>query len=53
LYAVFDRMKLGVGDCIDGPAIVEEPSSTTMVHTGDVLTVGTYGELVIDVAKGN
>jgi N-methylhydantoinase A len=53
LYAVFDRMKLGVGDCINGPAIVEEPSSTTMVHTGDTLTVGAYGELVIDVAKGN
>lgn len=50
-YQVYDRMKLGAGDRIAGPAIVEEPSSTTMVHSGDTLTVGEYGELVIDVAK--
>jgi N-methylhydantoinase A len=48
-YDVFDRMKLGVNDCAKGPAIVEEPSSTTMVHDGDTLTVGEYGELIIDV----
>ena len=42
-------MKLGAGDSISGPAIVEEPSSTTMVHSGDVLTVGVYGELRIDI----
>jgi N-methylhydantoinase A len=42
-------MKLGVNDCAKGPAIVEEPSSTTMVHDGDTLTVGEYGELIIDV----
>jgi N-methylhydantoinase A len=50
-YQVYDRMKLGAGDRIAGPAIIEEPSSTTMVHSGDTLTVGEYGELVIDVAK--
>ena len=49
-YAVYDRMKLGSGDRIMGPAIVEEPSSTTMVHSGDVLTVGEYGELQIEIA---
>jgi N-methylhydantoinase A len=51
LYQVYDRMKLGTGDSVAGPAIVEEPSSTTMVHRGDTLTVGAYGELLIDVAK--
>ncbi|MBK8020656.1 MAG: hydantoinase/oxoprolinase family protein [Chloroflexi bacterium] len=50
-YQVYDRFKLGIGDVIPGPAIVEEPSSTTMVHTGDTLSVGEYGELIIDVAK--
>ncbi|MCA9908146.1 MAG: hydantoinase/oxoprolinase family protein, partial [Anaerolineae bacterium] len=48
-YTVYDRMKLGAGDRIEGPAIIEEPSSTTMIHTGDVLTVGAYGELTIQI----
>ena len=50
-YQVYDRMKLGAGDSLSGPAIVEEPSSTTMVHGGDELTVGEYGELQIRVAQ--
>ena len=50
-YQVYDRVKLGAGDSITGPAIVEEPSSTTMVHTGDILTVGEYGELHIDIRQ--
>ena len=49
-YTVYDRMKLGAGDKIEGPAIIEEPSSTTMVHRGDKLTVGEYGELQIEIA---
>ncbi len=48
-YQVYDREKLGAGDQISGPAIIEEASSTTMVHSGDHLTVGEYGELQIDI----
>jgi N-methylhydantoinase A len=48
-YVVYDRGRLLAGDRIDGPAIVEEPSSTTVVHAGDVLTVGKYGELMIQI----
>jgi len=48
-YALFDRMKLRAGDPVSGPAIVEEPSSTALVHAGDALTVGNYGELVIRI----
>ena len=39
--------KLRSTDSLEGPAIVEEPSSTTVIHAGDVLTVGEHGELVI------
>jgi N-methylhydantoinase A len=46
-YAVYDRRKLRSSDSLEGPAIVEEPSSTTVIHAGDVLTVGEHGELVI------
>ena len=48
-YQVIDRMRLGAGDSLAGPAIVEEPSSTTVLHAGDRLTVGEYGELLIDI----
>jgi N-methylhydantoinase A len=51
-YTVYDRFKLGAGDQIAGPAIVEEPSSTTMLHRGDQLRVGEYGELVIAIGGG-
>ena len=47
-YSVYDRRKLLASDSLDGPAIIEEPSSTTVIHAGDVLTVGAHGELVIN-----
>jgi N-methylhydantoinase A len=46
-YTVYARTKLRASDSLDGPAIVEESSSTTVLHAGDALTVGTHGELVI------
>lgn len=51
-YVVYDRRKMGAGHAVTGPAIVEEPSSTTMIHSGDQLTVGKYGELVITIGHG-
>jgi N-methylhydantoinase A len=50
--AVFRRMNLTDGTKIDGPAIIEEPASTTVVHPGDILTVDKMGNLIIDL-KGN
>ncbi|MBI3800207.1 MAG: hydantoinase/oxoprolinase family protein [Deltaproteobacteria bacterium] len=50
-YTVYERSRLLGGDQIDGPAIIEEPSSTTVLHGGDSLTVGRYGELVIEIGK--
>lgn len=46
-YAVYDRLRLGAGAELTGPAIVEEPTSTSLVHPGDSLRVGEYGELCI------
>jgi N-methylhydantoinase A len=48
-YGVYDRFKLLAGDEVTGPAIIEEPSHTTVLHEGDVLTVGDYGELTIAI----
>jgi N-methylhydantoinase A len=49
-YAVYDRGSLYAGDAVAGPAIVEESSSTTVIHAGDVVTVGEHGELIVLVA---
>lgn len=48
-YTVYDRLQLGRGDTVTGPAIVEEPSSTVVLHQGDRLRVGDYGELIIEI----
>lgn len=48
-YAVYDRFELLAGDEVVGPAIIEEPSHTTVLHEGDILTVGEYGELAIAI----
>ncbi|GMA60954.1 hydantoinase/oxoprolinase family protein [Alicyclobacillus fastidiosus] len=45
---VFDRERLGAGFSIEGPAIVEEPSTSTLVYPGQKLTVDKYGNLIID-----
>ena len=48
-YVVYDRRQLYGADRIVGPAIIEEPTSTTILHTNDEMTVGEYGELVIQI----
>jgi N-methylhydantoinase A len=48
-YAVYDREALRAADSFEGPAIIEERSSTTIIHTGDAIQVGEYGELIIDL----
>jgi N-methylhydantoinase A len=43
----YHRAELGAGDVIEGPAIVREPVSTTLVSPDQRLTVGRLGEMVI------
>jgi N-methylhydantoinase A len=44
------RPSLAAGARIDGPAVIEEPNATTLLHPGDVAVVSDAGHLVIDVA---
>jgi N-methylhydantoinase A len=44
---VFDRYKLAAGSKIDGPAIVVEMDSTTLVHPNYEARVDNYGNLMI------
>jgi N-methylhydantoinase A len=47
--AVYERGLLPPGFATAGPAVVEEPSSTTLVHPGQRLTVDEWGNLRITV----
>ena len=44
---VYDRGRLGAGDCFAGPAIVEQYDSTTVVLAAQTLTVDDFGNLLI------
>ena len=46
---VYDRTKLLQGNVIDGPAIIEEAASTTVVEPGDTVTVNAFGHLVMQL----
>jgi N-methylhydantoinase A len=46
---VYDRSLLVPGNTITGPAIVEQMDTTTVLLPGDVLTVDTYRNLVIQI----
>ncbi len=47
----YARPQLQAGNRIEGPALVEEHASTTVVHPGDVLTVDAFGNLHIDIRR--
>jgi N-methylhydantoinase A/oxoprolinase/acetone carboxylase beta subunit len=44
---VFDRYSIAAGSSITGPAILEEPGSTTWIATGMSAEVDTFGNVVI------
>ena len=43
--------RLPAGAEVEGPAVIEEPNATTLIHPGDVATVSDAGHLIIDVAE--
>jgi N-methylhydantoinase A len=45
------RPSLPVGTNVEGPAVIEEPNSTTLVHPGDVAAVTAAGHLVISIGQ--
>ncbi len=44
---VYDRSRLGAGDVVEGPAVLEEFSSTVPLHPGFTAKVDTFGNLLI------
>ena len=49
---VYRRADLGAGAAIEGPAVIEEEASTTLLLPGDSLGVDAYGNLRIRVGSG-
>jgi N-methylhydantoinase A len=45
---IYNREKLLCGNTLQGPAIIEEPHSTTIVAEGQTLSIDNWGNLVID-----
>jgi N-methylhydantoinase A len=46
---VYDRSKLPAGAVFAGPAIIEEPDCTTVIHPGWGVTVDVFGNLEIEL----
>jgi N-methylhydantoinase A len=46
-FGVYERPALLAGDRIEGPAIIDEGTSTTVVHSDQVVLVDEYGNLII------
>jgi N-methylhydantoinase A len=44
------RPAMKAGDVVVGPAVIEEPNSTILIHPGDRVTVTPTGHLIIDLA---
>lgn len=47
---VYDRHLLGPGVAVPGPAILEQPDTTTLVYPGQVATVDAVGNVIIQKA---
>ncbi|MGY3717648.1 hydantoinase/oxoprolinase family protein [Sutcliffiella cohnii] len=45
---VYDRNLLSADVVIQGPAVIEEQSNSTILYPGQTLTVDSYGNLIID-----
>ncbi len=48
---VYDRYALGAGARLDGPAVVEELDSATVVHPGFAARVDRFGNLLLTPAE--
>ena len=46
---VFDGRSIGAGAMIDGPAIIEEPTTTFLLLPGQVASVDGYGNYIVEI----
>lgn len=46
------RPSLSAGTVVEGPAVIEEPNATTLLHPGDVASIGNAGHIIIRIGQG-
>jgi N-methylhydantoinase A len=46
------RPGLAAGTEVEGPAVIEEPNSTTLLYPGDQMHISEHGHMIIDVGQG-
>lgn len=46
-HAIYERQALLAGNCIDGPALIEEPTTITPVRAGQRCAVDAHGNLIL------
>ncbi|MEA3177896.1 MAG: hypothetical protein QOI59_1419 [Gammaproteobacteria bacterium] len=51
-FGIYERSALCAGDLVEGPAIIDEGTSTTVVHSDQSVAVDEYGNLIIRVRAG-
>lgn len=49
--AIYDRAKLQAGDAFDGPAVVQQFDSTTVICAGMSCVVDAWGNLIVDTGE--
>jgi N-methylhydantoinase A len=49
---VYDRHRLPIEVAIDGPAIIEQPDTTTVVYPGQQAQVDVAGNLIVSIPQG-
>ncbi|MFM9108155.1 MAG: hydantoinase/oxoprolinase family protein [Chloroflexota bacterium] len=47
---IWERADLPPGTAIPGPAVIEEPASTTVIHPGQRVTLDGMGNLIVELA---
>jgi N-methylhydantoinase A len=50
---VYDRQRLRAGEIIDGPAILEQPDTTTVLYPGQTARIDERGNLVISTSTSS
>jgi N-methylhydantoinase A len=50
-YKLYNRDDFRYGDVIEGPAVINEHTATTVFHAGDTAEIGAHGEIIISVAR--
>jgi N-methylhydantoinase A len=50
---VYDGTVLGAGAQFDGPALIEQPTTTILILAGQKATVDTCGNILIDTMPGS